>query len=140
MITAILIIIIFLLVRIASICNKLMDKWMIEYLNLPEREKQKTNPSWYSFDPTAKWDNGKYGTVRDYNKLLLKIHIKTKWAADNCNDGWHFMKFIMIFCLCSAMVIGIIIGPSIGYMPWWWYTLFVFALGFSWNSMFNTFK
>jgi len=145
LLTVILIIFMFILVRIAAIYNKKMDIYMVKYLNLNEKQEQEINPDWHSFNPRAKWLNGIYGGERADNILFLKwFGWKTKWLSDNCNDDWHFCKSKMIFLLCSAIVIGWIVGALIGFISplinTIIYTTVVAALGFSWNTMFNKYK
>lgn len=98
------------MVALAAICNAKMDKYMIDYMNLTDNQKTleyylKNKPSWYSFDPRAKYQNFESGK-RSYNKLLLKIGIKTTWLSDNFNDAWHFLKSNMIVLLCLAIAIN----------------------------------
>lgn len=96
-----------ILVAIAARCNGYMDKYMIEHMNLSDHQKtleyyRLFPPSWYSFDWRAKYENLQSGK-RAYNKLLLKIGIKTRKLSDNCNDAWHTLKACMIVLLVLAI-------------------------------------
>ncbi len=135
----ILITLILILIIVAACCNKLMDKWMVEYMNFPYR---KPASPWASFNPRAKWENGVYDSKRAYNILFLKIGIKTRWLTDNCNDGWHFCKSMMIVCLCLAMSLFMILGNLIGSYPLVLYaaTISFVVMGMLWNFTFNTYK
>jgi len=123
----------YILVALAAICNACMDIWMIRYMILNEYMENQLNPSWWSFNPSAKWQDGKYGTVRANNILLAKIGIKTKWLADNCNDAWHFFKSLMIVLLCLAIILFSSYNNilSIGKL------IELGTLGLIWNSAFN---
>lgn len=141
MLIAIILTVLFLLVHIAAVCNKLMDKWMIEYINLPSSQQLLMNSDWKSFNPRAKWYCGDYNSgLRAYNYLFLKIGIRTRFASDNCNDGWHFCKSVMIFCLCSAITLALILGTIVGFLPGIVYAFFVGVLGTVWNFTFNKYK
>jgi len=126
-----------ILVSLAAICNAYMDKLMIQYILLPPLEQDKLNHKWFSFNPRAKWKDGKYGTERATNIILAKIGIKTKWLADNCNDGWHTLKSAMIVLLCTATILFNSYNDilSIGKL------IELTILGSIWNISFNiTFK
>ena len=114
-----------LCVCIAAILNAYMDKWMMKYINCPQ-----INFGWYSFDPLAKWHNRVWNSKRSNNILLEKLGIKTKFLTDNCNDGWHFYKSIMVCLICLAIVINI---PYICYFK----CLLFIILGCLWNIFFN---
>lgn len=122
-----------LLVIIAGILNAYMDKWMIKYQLLDETEEYKVNSNWWSYNPLAKWKDGKWGTEKADNIILYKLFkIKTKWLSDICNDGWHTFKSIMIVCLLSSVVLANyhnegIIGKIIE----------LIILGLAWNLPFN---
>lgn len=91
---------------LAGVCNAFMDRLMIKFMLLPtDKQNNELNPKWFSFNPRVKWENGKYNTRKAYNYLFLKIGIKTRWLSDNCNDGWHFMKSLMVIFLCLSVVI-----------------------------------
>ena len=94
-----------ILVALAAICNAYMDVWMIKYMILSDYLEEKLNPSWWSFNPKAKWLNGEYGGKKANNILLAKIGIKTTWLSTNCNDAWHFFKSLMIVLLCLAIIL-----------------------------------
>lgn len=128
---------IFIIISLAAICNKFMDKWMVKYQLLSDKKELELNPSWFSYNPLAKWHNNKWGTKRAYNILLLKLRIKTTWLADNCNDSWHFLKSIMIVLLCSNVVLALILGALVGLLPWYCYPLFLILFGIQWNLTFN---
>ena|ERR1035437_8217472 len=130
-------ILIFTLIQIGAICDAYMDKWMEYYINKSYCSSGFINPSWFSFNPLAKWKNGNWNTMKADNYLFLKLGIKTTLLTDNCNDGWHFFKSIMIVCLLSAVVIAIILGALIGFKNTLYYTVAVILLGFAWNLTFN---
>jgi hypothetical protein len=122
----------FTLVIIAGILNAFMDKWMIKYQLLSEADEAKLNPSWWSYNPMAKWKDGEYGTVREENFLLKKIGIKTSWLTDNCNDAWHFFKSLMIVLLCIAIVAYTSINTTLISK-----IVELILLGAAWNLPFN---
>ena len=62
---------------LAAICNAVMDRLMIKYINLPESRKDDYY-GWYSFDPLAKWKRRIWGNEKAYNVLFYKLKIKTK--------------------------------------------------------------
>ena len=121
-----------LLVVTAGILNAFMDLWMIKYINLHKSEQQKVNKNWFSFNPLAKWKDGKWGVEKADNILIYKLFkIKTKWLTDNCNDGWHAFKSAMIVCLCIAIVLNIPGATIIGKI------IILIMLGVAWNVPFN---
>ncbi len=135
------------LVITAAIMNKLMDKWMVEYINMSplQRLDLQIQKKWKCFNPLAKWENGNLGECsgkRAYNILFLKIGIKTRRFSDNCNEGWHFCKSVMITCLCLTMPLFMILGYLI-HTP---FILFTGCLGsfiipgLLWNFTFNNYK
>jgi hypothetical protein len=112
---------------LAAMCNAVMDKLMIKYINLPE-SRRNDYYGWYSFDPLAKWKRRIWGNEKADNILFYKFEIKTKWLVDNCNDAWHFFKSLMIVLL----VLAIITYNPILYI---WIDLFLF--GGIWILFFN---
>jgi len=122
----------FILVALAAICNAYMDIWMIRYMILNEYQENQLNPSWWSFNPSAKWKDGKYGTIKAENFLLKKIGIRTTWLSTNCNDAWHFFKSIMVVLLCSAIVIYTSYNNTLLTK-----TIELILFGLAWNIPFN---
>ena len=121
-----------LLVSIAAVLNAFMDKWRQRFVNLPKSEQAKVNKNWYSFNPLAKWKDGKWGVERADNILIYKVFkIKTKWLTDNCNDGWHAFKSMMVVCMCTAIVLPISGATVIGKI------VILIILGIAWNVPFN---
>lgn len=123
---------------IAAICNNYMDKLMIAYALLSDKDEEKLNPKWLSFNPMAKWKDGVYGVEKADNVLLLKIGVKTKWLADNCNDGWHALKSAMIV-LIEASTILLAYSCATLLPPMWAYVVAFPVLGLMWNGTFNLF-
>ena len=121
-----------ILIAIAAVLNAYMDKYMIQYMLLNDIEKLKLNPNLWSFNPSAKWENGKYGTKRANNIILSKLGIKTRLLADNCNDAWHTFKSLMIVCLITAISIYISYNTT-----WLTKIVEIFILGTVWNISFN---
>ncbi len=136
--TTLLFTLIFLLVAIAAICNKLMDKWMTAYALLTDMKEEMLNPKWASFNPRAKWEI--VNVLKADNIFFKKLGWKTKWLSDVFNDGWHTCKSAMIVCLLSTPAISLILGAKIGYVNAIFYTSFVGILGFIWNFTFSKYK
>jgi hypothetical protein len=114
---------------LAAICNAVMDRLMIKYINLPESRKDDYY-GWYSFDPLAKWKRRIWGNEKAYNVLFYKLKIKTKWLTDNCNDAWHFFKSLMIIFLALSVVF---------HKQQFCILIDFLIFGFIWNVIFNTF-
>lgn len=133
-----------LFVGIAARLNATMDKYMIEYMDLSDNQKtleyyKKVTPSWWSFDWRAKYENLQFGK-RAYNKLLLKVGIKTRLLSDNCNDAWHFLKSCMIVLLIVAITLqGISLYKiNLGLSKIVLLKCFEFIFyGYIWNANFN---
>ena len=128
-----------LFVIVAAILNAYMDKWMQIYINLPKGEQQKVNKNWFSFNPLAKWKDGKWGVERAYNILILKyFHIRTKWLTDNSNDGWHTFKSFMILSWSFAVICFGATFEDFGTRDFWVKRIIMLiVLGIAWNVPFN---
>ncbi len=122
---------------IAAIIDKFMDKWMVEYQLLSEKDEYIVNPCWWSYNPLAKWKDGIWNSERAHNILLLKLGIKTTWLTDNCNDAWHFFKSILVGLIFVNVVSSVIIGAVMGIQPWWFYLVLFILLCVQWNIAFN---
>ena len=121
-----------LFICLASICNAFMDKWMIKYHLLSEEDEAKLNPSWWSFNPLAKYKDGIYSNGKADNFLLKKIGIKTPWLSTNCNDAWHFFKSLMIVLMCAAVVSVTVVTSGFTTK-----IIELIVLGVTWNLPFN---
>lgn len=117
-----------ILFGLAAILNGFMDRFMMKWDLLTPIEQSKINLDWFSFSPASKWLDGKFNTIKANNVILAKLGIKTKWLSDNCNDGWHFFK--------SLMVILIVIS-IITYHQFFPYTIDIIIYGLIWNLLFN---
>lgn len=122
----------YILVALAAICNAYMDIWMIRYMILNENMENQLNPNWWSFNPKAKWFNGEYSGKKANNILLAKIGIKTTWLSTNCNDAWHFFKSLMIVLLCTAIILFVSYNHTFISK-----TIELIILGAIWNLTFN---
>lgn len=117
-----------ILFGLVAILNGFMDRFMMNWDLLPPINQNKINPNWFSFNPAAKWKDGKFNTTKANNIILAKLGIKTKLFTDNCNDGWHFFKSIIIILLALAIDIKNPILP---------YYSDIIIYGIIWNLLFN---
>lgn len=122
----------------AILCAE-MDKMMVDFQNLTKALQNKVNPYWYTYNPLAKWKDGKWGTERAYNVLFLKyFNIKTTWLTDNCNDGWHFLKSCKIIAYSISVVFSLSdLREAVTLQFWIVRIVMTILLGMFWNIAFN---
>jgi len=117
-----------LIFALAAILNAYMDRYMMKWDLLPYKDQIALNPSWFSFNPAAKWKDGKFNAIKADNLLLSKIGIHTKWLSTNCNDAWHFFKSSMVILITMSIIFYKEICP---------YGLDILLYGAIWNISFN---
>ena len=127
------IILTFLFILLASICNATMDKVDHHYFKSVFRHFK--NKLWWNGDEG--WRN-KY-VDRDPNKG----RVKWLWGLINkpvqLTDSWHFFKMLMIIFNCSAIVCALRHDTSAPVYAWYGCITLLILYGTVWNLTFTLF-